>query len=88
MAWRGKRSTSVYQESLAIRLGPAREDAAAADGQGRQEPLRVRLLGRRDRRRSSARRSSWRGGIAHPVLLGDEAQVRDGIARLGSIRRA
>jgi malate dehydrogenase (oxaloacetate-decarboxylating)(NADP+) len=74
---------AAYQDSLAIRLGPGRETLRRLMVKARQEPLRVVFSdGASDTiQRASAILADE--GIARPVLLGDEGQIRDGLARLG-----
>jgi malate dehydrogenase (oxaloacetate-decarboxylating)(NADP+) len=74
---------AAYQESLAIRLGPGRETLRRLMVKARQQPLRVVFSDGASDTIQRAAAILAEEGIAQPVLLGDEGQVRDGLARLG-----
>ena len=74
---------AAYQESLVIRLGPGRETLRRLMVKARQQPLRIAFSDGESDTIQRAAAILAEEGIAQPVLLGDESQVRDGIARLG-----
>jgi len=74
---------AAYQESLVIRLGPGRETLRRLMVKARQQPLRIVFSDGESDTIQRAAAILAEEGIAQPVLLGDESQVRDGIARLG-----
>jgi malate dehydrogenase (oxaloacetate-decarboxylating)(NADP+) len=74
---------AAYQEGLAIRLGPGRETLRRLMVKARQQPLRIVFSDGSNETIQRASAILAEEGIAQPVLLGEEAQVREGLARLG-----
>jgi malate dehydrogenase (oxaloacetate-decarboxylating)(NADP+) len=75
--------TAAYQESLAIRLGPGRETLRRLMVKARQVPLRIVFSDGAIDTIQRAAAILVEEGIAQPVLLGEEGEIRAGIARLG-----
>jgi malate dehydrogenase (oxaloacetate-decarboxylating)(NADP+) len=75
--------TGDYQESLTVRLGTGRETMRALILRARQEPLRVVFSEGSNPTVLRACGILVDEGIASPVLLGREEEVREGIRRLG-----
>ncbi|MCX6552930.1 MAG: phosphate acyltransferase, partial [Acidobacteria bacterium] len=72
-----------YQESLTIRIGTGRETLRRLMVKARQEPLRVVFADGTSETIQRAAGMLADEGIAHPILLGNEGDIRAGIARLG-----
>ena len=72
-----------YREQLESRLGPAREAMRVVIHRARSEPRRIVYPEGDDPKILEAAAAVVADGIAHPVLLGNEARIRAAAARAG-----
>jgi len=72
-----------YREQLESRLGPAREAMRVIIHRARSEPRRIVYPEGDDPKILEAAAAVVADGIAHPVLLGNEARIRAAAARAG-----
>jgi len=75
--------SATYQESLAIRLGTGRETLRGLMLRARQKPLRVVFPEGTNETIIRASRILMDEGIANPILLGDQEEVRRRVDALG-----
>ncbi len=75
--------TASYQESLTVRIGTGRETLRRLMVKARQGPQRIVFADGTSETIQRAAAILADEGISRPVLLGDEAEIRAGVARLG-----
>ena len=75
--------TESYQESLTVRIGTGRETLRRLMVKARQVPQRIVFADGTNETIQRAAAILSDEGISRPVLLGDEAEIRAGVARLG-----
>ena len=70
-----------YREQLECRLGPAREATRLIHHRARRQPMRIVYPEGENARILEAAAAVVAEGIAHPILLGDDARIRAAAAR-------